>query len=735
MERINKKPVIKIFLLYIVFAGLYIIFSDKLVQIISNDNQVITNIQTFKGWAFVIVSGLLIYWLMLRELVKIDKANKEKEEIESRYKHYIQSATVGILIVVDGRIVFSNPQASKISGYSFSELSMMNFDNFLKIGHFNHFKPIEVNYSLVYGEIINSDGKPLLVSLNHTNIVLDEKLALLVFFNDITDLYEANQKVEEQRSYFVQLVEQSNSGLVILSKQGICLKANAIFNKLFGLPNGYLETINYSFLDNFINDYDAKIKFFNVFQSFSAQSWEFEFDHDIFAAKLNYSPSIHGKNWFSMKAYPVFMDDDNVANIVLQVDLITERVHKTIALEESESKYRALIENIPDSVILVYDNNLDFVLADGSGMMKAGLYKNRILGKNVYDVFPNELAEVLEKNFKDSLKGSFNVIDLPISNSVFQVRTVPIYNDSGKTFYGMMLATDITQRVLAEKEVISLNEELEERIAQRTAQLENANMELQYEIEEHKRTESELMKAQIELKLALEKEIELNTMKKRFISIVTHEYRNPLTLIMSSTYIIKELLQRKEYDGINNFLDRILMSVQKPTKLLDEILFIEKESDKIVYYSQLDVVEISKTIVEEIRLIDNQNHNLIFNASIDSLNIISEEGRIQKIFSNLLTNACKYSEIGSEINFELKKLDNHIEFVVSDFGIGIPEEEMHLVFEPFARLSNSRKIVGSGLGLSIVKKAIDDLSGTISIEKNIPNGTKFIVKLPLIVSN
>lgn len=288
------------------------------------------------------------------------------------------------------------------------------------------------------------------------------------------------------------------------------------------------------------------------------------------------------------------------------------------------------------------------------------------------------------------------------------------------------------ERKRSEQEILGLNSELEMRVIDRTHQLEETLEELRYENAERKRTQEALEQAQAEIELALIQEKELNELKSRFISIVSHEYRTPLTVILSSTYLMEKFFDMQSKPEFLKSLTNIQLSVKSMTKLLDDVLTIGKsDAGQItVVPSEINLVKYTQSIIDDMKLTDKHNHVFELKTNSDKIMIVSDLNLLSKILINLISNAIKYSGAFTSVITQLSDKDTFVEINVIDFGIGIPANEREHLFESYHRFKNVGAISGTGLGLSIVKRFVDSLHGTIAIESEEGKGSKFTVTLP-----
>ncbi len=290
---------------------------------------------------------------------------------------------------------------------------------------------------------------------------------------------------------------------------------------------------------------------------------------------------------------------------------------------------------------------------------------------------------------------------------------------------------DLTQRAQ-----ISQNDEvgkLAKSFNQMVDKLETAYNNLKSEIETRKKTEEELQSAKDDLYKMLFKEKELNMLKSRFISMVSHEFRTPLTVIMNASDIVKTLIERKEFENALSYHSKIKLSVETLTNLLQDVLvFAKTEQTELSPASVLfDPIALCKKIIEEMSIIDNEQHILEFYTNVESIKILSDRQLLRHILVNLISNSIKYSNIDTVIRLEFIDYSDNYCINVIDNGFGISEDEQKYIYKEFFRgEKNIGTIKGFGLGLNIVKKAVDALNGEISFKSKLNEGTTFTIKLP-----
>lgn len=236
-----------------------------------------------------------------------------------------------------------------------------------------------------------------------------------------------------------------------------------------------------------------------------------------------------------------------------------------------------------------------------------------------------------------------------------------------------------------------------------------------------------------ELQAALEREKELNTLKTRFISIASHEFRTPLASISIAADVLKRYSDRMSEEKKTASLERIQKTVKQLTNMLDDVLLLSKvEAETYEFKPHPTYVEnICQGVVEDLSVMSAETHTIVFSGTGEQVQASVDPKLLRHILSNLLSNAVKYSPAGSSVHFELARDNESLLFRVKDEGIGISEEEQQHLFDAFRRGANVGDIEGVGLGLSIVKQFVELHGGTISVESEINKGTTFTVIIPI----
>jgi signal transduction histidine kinase len=244
---------------------------------------------------------------------------------------------------------------------------------------------------------------------------------------------------------------------------------------------------------------------------------------------------------------------------------------------------------------------------------------------------------------------------------------------------------------------------------------------------------NQLRESEERTRQALAKEQELNDLKSNFVAMVSHEFRTPMTTIRMAVDILEYKNNKLTEERKIKYFERIQNAINQMLHLLDEILFLSKtEAAKIEYKpTVINLENFCRELTDSLQLHAGSQQRIIFTFEGESTQAEMDEDLLNFIFTNLISNAIKYSPENSIISFDLICKDRLATFRLKDQGIGIPLKDQTHLFETFYRATNVGLIPGTGLGLSIVKKCVDLHAGHIQLESEPGVGTTVIVTLPL----
>jgi PAS domain S-box-containing protein len=403
-----------------------------------------------------------------------------------------------------------------------------------------------------------------------------------------------------------------------------------------------------------------------------------------------YFPFLH--LWLYVRGYPT---DDGFA-IYLQD--ITARVEAEEKLRQSEERYRGIVDSQIDLVCrYLPDTTLTFV--NDAYCQFFGKTREELLGASFLP-HTTELHHLrIHTRIADLIAGSKpGVSEVPTINVNGEVRWIEWVDYGIKDEHGNVIAIQAVGRDIT-----------------RGKQLE----------EERLYTQS--------LEAELSKERELREYKDRFISLVSHEFRTPLAIIRTSTEILTRYTDKFSPEKIREKLSSVEEQVTRMFTLMDGVLLVSKGSaKKLVFQPEaIQMHEFLERLIENMRLSDQDKHPFVLEASDIDGEFQMDRRLLEHVLINLLTNAAKYSDAGRPVILAAERANKCLTFKISDQGIGIPETDRELLFEPFHRAGNVGSIEGTGLGLSIVKQSVEAHGGNIRFETEMGKGTTFIVTIPL----
>lgn len=387
-----------------------------------------------------------------------------------------------------------------------------------------------------------------------------------------------------------------------------------------------------------------------------------------------------------------------IFSVASQLGLIIEHKRAEDALRSSMATNRAILDAIPDLIFRI--NKAGIVVNYKAAKSKNLLTpEQEFLGKHINQVFPERIA-------------------------------LPILDCLDKTF--------------ATKEVQLLECEVSRQGTVKSYEVRFAISDID-EVMAIVRDISDRKQAEADIRRTLEQEKKLNELKSRFVTMASHEFRTPLTSILSSAELLEHYSHKWTPEKQQKYFYRIQSSVKHMTELLNDVLLLGKADAGQLKLNpvEIELYPFCQGLIEEISL-SNPTHQIVFDfencLSADSEQQLADdrdcgivcldEKMLRHILNNLLSNAIKYSPDRDRVMFHLCCQPQQAIVRIRDFGIGVPASEQDRLFDSFHRAENVGSIPGTGLGLAIVKRAVDMHGGTIQVDSQVDVGTTFIVTLP-----
>ena len=395
-----------------------------------------------------------------------------------------------------------------------------------------------------------------------------------------------------------------------------------------------------------------------------------------------------------------------------------------------ENRFQSIFDHVNEGILIA--NRLGQIVAmNPMGRRMFGFTGDDVLPKLVEDLVPDAAKskhQTHRENYHQNPHSRPMGKNMMLSGLKRNGETFPVeislstYESEGQMFV-IAFIIDVTERSEQEEKIKSayselqlLNNSLEKKVRDRTMVLEEAL--------------ADLKRSKDDLYLALQRERELNELKSRFVSTASHEFRTPLSTILSSVALIDQYAGRGDIDKLHKHIHRIKHSVKGLTEILEDILSLSRlEEGKIqVEWNKIHLKNSLNEWLDELIPIlkEGQTFQLHYHGSDE---IHCDPKILKNVVINLLSNAVKFSPEDKKILMTVELNGDDFTLIIQDEGIGIPSLELNHLFQRFHRASNAVNIPGTGLGLSIVKRCVELLGGDIFVESTISKGTKFIIHL------
>jgi PAS domain S-box-containing protein len=420
---------------------------------------------------------------------------------------------------------------------------------------------------------------------------------------------------------------------------------------------------------------------------------------------------------------------ERISNLLIVMDF---------SLVTSEA-YREIFQSMSEGIIMVNESG-EIALANPVAEQLFGFGRGELTGVTLESLLPERYRKGHVK-FRQAFNGDphprrmgfgRDLMALRRDGTEFPVEISLSFTQVQGDILVMAFISDISQRKLvedalrrSEEQLIVYAAELEKKVELRTDALNQTIVKLEREVGERKKAEEEVRRS-------FERERELNELKSKFVSIASHEFRTPLSTVMSSVSLIKQYKDRQEYDKQDKHINRVKSSVNQLTQILNDFLSLGKleegkveiQSDPIILQSFLDEIK------EEVQSFLKDGQTVTTACPPDLDEIWTDTRTLRNILYNLISNASKYSDAGKQVHVSAENKNSRVFFYVTDEGIGIPADDQKHLFDRFFRASNAGNIQGTGLGLHIVKRYVDLISGEVSFTSTYGKGSTFYFSIP-----
>ncbi|MCX2720112.1 sensor histidine kinase [Lentiprolixibacter aurantiacus] len=620
------------------------------------------------------------------------------EKNSSIFNLLSEAISDGVVVVnQEHEIVSINKHAQEFFGYTSEELlgkpMLVLIPDRFKKAHKDHtvryFKTskegLMVRDRCLYASRKSGEEFPVNISLHPFELY--ERHYALALVRDMTEEIEIQRNIDLQ----TQAMDSAHNGIVItdaLLPDNPIIYVNQAFEKITGYPRSEVLNKNCRFLQNNDREQEGIRKIRNCIKtgkSCQVRVRNYKKDGTLF--------------WNEVSINPIKNEDGIVTHFIGIQNDITRKV-KT----QAEVNHLVRIFNESLNEIFVIDaDSLKFTHANFGACRNSGYSLEELHRMKVLDLLteyePAEFRKLLEPIYEKSLKKI--ILETSLKRKDGTEYPVEVHFQSsikGDKRVIVCIVLDVTDKR-------NYTERLEAKVEERTSQL----------------------------KEALSREIELNELKTKFLSMVSHEFKTPLSAILTSATLVGKYCEVNAQEKRVKHLKTIKSEVKHLNNILNDFLSIEKfEKGKEVY--NLTKFSLSKVIDEVIynaNMILKVGQRISYPQGVDELTVCQDEKIVSLVLTNLLYNSIKYSPEDTLIDLQVNVTKDTLQFQVRDEGIGIPEKDQKFIFDRYFRAGNVLLTQGTGIGLNIVKTHVETLGGSINFESTENKGTTFTVQLPL----
>jgi len=403
--------------------------------------------------------------------------------------------------------------------------------------------------------------------------------------------------------------------------------------------------------------------------------------------------------------------------------------------EQRDKLLHELFEHATESIIVI-DKTGSIRLVNPATEKLFGYLQEEISNKKVEFLMPERFATRHvghRENYNDQPHSRSMGIGMDLyakrkdgSEFPVEISLSPFESDGQKFVIAFII--DITKRKLAEYDIIDQQKKLQTI----TQELKAANERLEVKVQDRTKVLQEALneieKSRSELSEALEKEKELNELKSRFLSMASHEFRTPLTTILSSASLIPEYPLTDQQDKRTRHVDRIKSAVNNLNDILSDFLSLSKIEEGKVHaiFKEFNLKNHVEEIRNEIKGIAKAGQNIIYNHT-GKEEVELDPKLTRNIIINLISNAIKFSEENKNVQINTFTDKSKVIIEVVDEGMGISKDDQEHLFERFFRGQNATNVQGTGLGLNIVSKYVELMDGKIEMKSKLEEGTSVTI--------
>jgi PAS domain S-box-containing protein len=713
-------------------------FSNYLVGVKRPDRKDLVWINVNSSIVFDEKKKIKYVTISFQDITEKKKAEEEIIKEKERAENYFDLAGNIILALdLNGNIIKLNKKGCEVLGYKNLSCELIGKNWFdLCLPKYNRKEIKGVFNKLIRGKIKLTEHyeNPILTRKGEERIIfwyntlINDKdgkvIGLLSSGDDITEKKKVENKLKESEEKIKQIFGHSPIAKFVIDKNHKIIAWNEVVEKLTGFSSEKMLGTNnqwkpfYSKKRVVMADLIVDKKLSKIPILYKGKSKKSKLIKGAFEG-TDFFPSV-GKNgtWLHFTATPLKNVDGEIIGAIETIEDVTERKNAEKLLVDSEEKFRIIVENAPQGIFLFDVGLRKFVEANPSIQKMLGYSRHEFLKMGWKEISSKiqpkkKGAKVFGENLeKMTLKGESQTIEWIFLNSkgeeiLTEIHLVRLPQDYRKLIRANIV--DIHEKKKWEDELKTLNQELENKVEERTEELQKANKELK----------------------------ELDAVKTDFQNLISHELKTPLTAMSAHL----EILEDKDFSSLpeegkkfKESLDSIKRNNNQLKILINNLLEITRIQARtfVLDIEKVDASEVAMEVINDLEALVDLDKIKIVKRFCKIPKISVDKQRLIEIFSNLITNSIKFTEKG-EITITCKRKGKFVLFKISDTGIGIKKDKIPHLFEKFYQAGNplSNKYGGSGLGLSITKQLLELQGGEIKVKSTYGRGSTFTIKLPI----